>query len=374
MPAREGKESCLNIHDLAKHLNISIGTVSRALNGRADVSDETRQRVLAAAKRLGYSPNQSGRSLRRGATGMIGFMIIPDRARANAGEAFFMKVFGGLQSVLAKHSLDLVIYYCSADQDPETYAKRIVERGLVDGLIVSQTNRIDKRIDYLIRRKFPFIAFGRSLSGGEHSWIDLDFEGVAEQSIDLLYRQGHRRIAVATSADEVNFGYIFADACRAALARRGALLADDLIFRAPMSEAGGYQLGERLLAYTDRPTAVLLVDSSMAIGLYTRLDEAGLTPGRDIAVVGFDLSPTFGPFLKPSLTQFRLSLVDLGRCLGEHMLALIKAKQSGKTMPCERKIWPMEVVQGGSTAMRLPPANSDGPRSSPSERVAVALP
>ena len=120
---------------------------------------------------------------------MVGFMIIPDRARANAGEAFFMKVFDGLQSVLAKHSLDLVIYYCGADQDPETYAKRIVERGLVDGLIVSQTNRIDKRIDYLIRRKFPFIAFGRSRSGGEHSWIDLDFEGVAEQSIDLLYRR-----------------------------------------------------------------------------------------------------------------------------------------------------------------------------------------
>ncbi len=361
----------MNIHDLAKHLNVSIGTVSRALNGRADVNDETRRRVLAAAKRFGYSPNQSGRSLRRGATGMVGFMIIPDRARANAGEAFFMKVFDGLQSVLAKHSLDLVIYYCGADQDPETYAKRIVERGLVDGLIVSQTNRIDKRIDYLIRRNFPFIAFGRSQSGGEHSWIDLDFEGVAEQSIDLLYRQGHRRIAVATSADDVNFGYIFLDACRASLARRGVELGDELVCREPMSEAGGYQLGDRLLAHKDRPTAIVLIDSSMALGLYTKLDEAGLTPGRDMAIVGFDLSPTYAQFLKPSLTQFRLSLLDLGRWLGEHMLTQIEAKKSDKTVSFVRKIWPMEIVLGGSTAMRLPPANAVRSDVAPSERIAA---
>lgn len=365
----------MNIHDLAKHLNVSIGTVSRALNSRDDVSDETRRRVLAAAKRFGYSPNQSGRSLRRGATGMVGFMLIPDRARANAGEAFFMNVFDGLQSVLAKHSLDLVIYYCGADRDPETYAKRIVERGLVDGLIVSQTNRIDKRIDYLIRRKFPFIAFGRSRSGGEHSWIDLDFEGAAEQSIDLLYREGHRRIAVATSSDEVNFGYIFVDACRASLARRGAVLADELICREPMSEAGGYQLGDRLLACKDRPTAIVLVDSSMAIGLYTKLDEAGLAPGRDIAVVGFDLSPTYAQFLKPSLTQFRLSLVDLGRWLGEHMLTRIAAKKSGETAPLARKIWPMEIVLGGSTAMRLPTASrARSDALSPPEMAAAVSP
>ena len=114
----------------------------------------------------------------------------------------------------------------------------------------------------------------------------------------------------------------------------------------------------------------------MAIGLYTKLDEAGLTPGRDIAVVGFDLSPTFAQFLKPSLTQFRLSLVDLGRWLGEHMLRLIEAKQSGETDAIgERKIWPMEIVLGGSTAMRLPtsqPRWADAPRRP--ERVAAVLP
>jgi len=343
----------LNIHDLARHLNISIGTVSRALNGRADVSNETRRRVLDAAKRLGYSANQSGRSLRRGATGMIGFMLIANRSRALKGDAFFMTVFDGLQSVLAEHNLDLVIYYCSADQNPENYVKRIVERRLVDGLIISQTTRIDRRIDYLIRQGLPFIAFGRSQSGGEHSWIDLDFESVAAQSIDHLYRNGHRRIAVATTSDEVNFGQVHLEACRAELARRGIQLTDELIIREPMSEAGGYAVGERLLSLEDRPTAVVAVENSMAIGLYTKLNEAGVLPGRDIAVIGFDRSLANGLFLKPSLTQFSLSLVDLGCWLGEHLLALIDAKQKGKTIPFARKIWPMEMVVGAST-MSLP--------------------
>ncbi|MDR3373823.1 MAG: LacI family DNA-binding transcriptional regulator [Ancalomicrobiaceae bacterium] len=345
---------------MAKHLNISIGTVSRALNGRADVSEETRKRVLEAAKRLGYSPNQSGRSLRRGSTGMVGFMVIANRSRAVRGEAFFMTVFDGVQSVLAKENLDLVIYYCGDGQSPETYVQRIVERGLVDGLIVSQTTRVDHRIDYLIQQNLPFIAFGRSQSGGDHSWIDLDFEGVAEQSIDLLTRLGHRRIAVATPAGDVNYGFVYTEACRAALKRRGLELDDDLVIREAISEAGGYRVGERLLAMKQRPTGVVAVENSLAIGLYSKLKDAGVAPGRDISVVGFDETPTFGLFLQPPLTRFRLELVDLGRWLGTHMVELIEAKRAGKTIPFAQKVWPLELVVGAST-MPVSPAADGAP-------------
>lgn len=357
--------SGLNIHDLAKHLNISIGTVSRALNGRADVSEETRQRVLDAAKALGYSPNQSGRSLRRGSTGMVGFMVIANRSRAVRGEAFFMTVFDGVQSVLAKENLDLVIYYCGDEQSPETYVQRIVERGLVDGLIISQTTRIDHRIDYLMQQHLPFIAFGRSQSGGDHSWIDLDFEGVAEESIELLTRLGHRRIAVATTAGDVNYGFVYAEACRAALNRRGLELDDELIIREAISEAGGYRVGERLLALKERPTAVVAVENSLAIGLYTKLKEAGVMPGRDIAVIGFDETPTFGLFLQPALTRFRLELVELGRWLGEHMIDLVEAKRAGQPSPLVHKIWPLEMVVGDSTT---PVAGVDASPAAPEDK------
>jgi DNA-binding LacI/PurR family transcriptional regulator len=90
-------------------------------------------------------------------------------------------------------------------------------------------------------------------------------------------------------------------------------------------------------------------------------------PGRDIAVVGFDRSLTNGLFLKPSLTQFSLSLVDLGCWLGEHLLALIEAKRKGGAIPFARKIWPMEMVVGGST-MPLP---TSGDANSPETPAAM---
>ena len=103
----------VGIKRLAHHLNISIGTVSRALNDRPDVNADTRQRVLKAAHELGYIANQSGRSLRRGVTGAIGFMIQTGPQFNVQGDNFFTSVFDGVQTVLNRHHLDLVVLLCA---------------------------------------------------------------------------------------------------------------------------------------------------------------------------------------------------------------------------------------------------------------------
>jgi DNA-binding LacI/PurR family transcriptional regulator len=345
----------LNIHDLAKELKISIGTVSRALNGKAGVKDETRKRVLEKADQLGYSPNQSGRSLRQGTTGLIGFMIITNRDRAYRGEAFFMSVLDGLQTYLAASNMELVVHLCGSDQDPELHLRRVVERRLVDGIILSQTLRRDRRIAYLNARKLPFIAFGRSQEPGKYNWLDLDFEGVAEQAIEHLAALGHKHIAVATAADDINFGHVFVDACKASMARHGIDLPDEFILREALTEAGGYKTGERVLELKPRPTAVVLVESTMAIGLYHKLHDAGLEVGQDISVIGFDNSPT-GDFLKPPLTQFRLSHQGLGRWLGENMIEQLAGKAAGNRIKQVNKIWPLEMTIGQSTSRAHQPA------------------
>src|SRR5688572_22755920 len=101
------------IRALARHLDISIGTVSKALNNRFDINPETRKRVLQAAAELGYVANQSGRSLRQGTTQTIGFMIESNQASATDSDNFFMAVFDGVQSVLREHHLDLVVLPCA---------------------------------------------------------------------------------------------------------------------------------------------------------------------------------------------------------------------------------------------------------------------
>jgi DNA-binding LacI/PurR family transcriptional regulator len=340
------------IRRLAQHLNISIGTVSRALNAKPDVNEATRKRVLEAAAELGYVPNQSGRSLRQGTSNTIGFMIELNAETAANSDNFFMGVFDGVQSAFARHKLDLVVLPCSTDEDPTEYLQRVAARRLVDAMIISATHRTDKRIDLLSKAKIPFIALGRSASGGDHPWMDLDFEGVANRAIDRLVEHGHREIAVAIPSNDINLGYVFLDAYKEALKRNGIPFKPNYVIRGKSSEQGGYQIAHELLALPERPTAVLLIYELMAIGLYRRLNESGVRPGRDMAVIGFRESPQ-ARFLSPTLTCFRLSLRDLGIALGESLLASMPAYAEIYPQGIAHKIWPLELVPGESDAFRL---------------------
>ncbi|MCA1490432.1 LacI family DNA-binding transcriptional regulator [Sinorhizobium alkalisoli] len=338
------------IRHLADHLDISIGTVSRALNGRPDVKEETRNRVLEAARKLGYVPNQSGRSLRQGTTNIIGFMIQTGTEINGQGDTFFMSVFDGVQEVFARHKLDLVALLCSSQEDPAEYLRRAVARGFADGLILSATQRQDARVQLLAERNIPFVTLGRTLTDAGQPWLDLDFEGMAQASIDRLVARGHRRIAITRPHDDANLGYIFVERCREALAAHGLTLEEKLVFRSTPNEAGGYQIGRDLLALEERPTAIVLINETIAIGLYRALSEAGVRPGSDIAVIGRH-SP-HAHFLSPSLTCFRLSLHDLGIALAETLLSSMPAfTQHYPDAPVNR-LWPMELVDGESDAFR----------------------
>lgn len=340
------------IRRLAQHLDISIGTVSRALNGKPDVNEATRERVLKAAAELGYVPNQAGRALRSGATGVIGFMMQTGTEITGQGDTFFMGVFDGVQTVFARHQLDLVALLCSSEEDPEAYVQRIVARGFADGLIISATRRKDPRIEYLAQRHIPFVALGRSLSDAGHPWLDLDFEAYATAAIDRLVARGHRRIAISAPHDDINLGYVFVEHSRKALAAHGLTLDDNLVLRSTPNESGGYAIAKQLLDLPDRPTAIILVNETISVGLYRGLFEAGIRPGRDIAVIGRDSS--HANFLSPTLTCFSLSLRDLGIALAEALLATMPAYQADYPQGTVRRLWPLELIEGESDDYRLP--------------------
>ena len=235
----------MSIRELARHLNVSIGTVSRALNGKSDVNEETRRRVLAAADELGYSPNQSGRSLRQGVTGMIA-LILPTNGKMALADTIFMEVLEGLRAFLDGRNLDLMVLLSGPEENAYAYLRRVAARRLADGLIIAETQRSDPRIDYLIEKDIPFVAFGRSESGSGYPWVDLNFEQVAEDAVGHLASLGHERIAVATAASEINYSYVFASGlptmrCGAA----GCPIDPGLVLRVENSDDGGYELGNR---------------------------------------------------------------------------------------------------------------------------------
>lgn len=337
------------IRALARHLDISIGTVSKALNGRPDINPETRKRVLEAAITLGYVANQSGRSLRQGSTQTVGFMIESNRDGATDSDNFFMAVFDGVQLALAKHNLDLLVLPCASNEDSVAYLRRMVARGIADALIISATRRNDPRVVLLAGAKIPFLTLGKPEVPGQ-PWIELDFEGVALQSVDRLATRGHREIAVVLPASDLNLGNLFLAGYKRGLRKHRIEFDPGLVIRARSSEEGGYELGSELLKLRRRPTAVLLSYEILAGGLYRRLNEAAVVPGRDIAIIGFRESPQTR-FLVPRLTCFNTSLRDLGIALAEMLLSQMPAFEDHYPNWPTTKVWPMTLVPGESDAM-----------------------
>jgi DNA-binding LacI/PurR family transcriptional regulator len=331
----------MDIRSLAAHLGLSIGTVSRALNDRKDVSPVTRQRVLEAAATVGYTPNQSGRTLRIGRTATVGFMLTLEHDSALHGDPFFMALLEGVQAGLFEHDLDLVILLARKGEDGETFLRRHIARGTVDGWLLSGTQHDDARIALLLERRIPFVALGRTASASDYAWIDLDFEGVVAQAMALLIANGHRRIALVAPPATINNSHIVAAHYRAALAEAGLPVDEDLIHRGDSDEHDGEAATRELMALEPPPTALLLMGETAPVGAYRALRRLGREPGRDIAVIGLRDNPTCQA-LSPDLTCFTLDLNALGLTLAQELVAILAQQDAGTHVPLQLR-WPMEL-------------------------------
>ncbi len=340
----------MDIRALADRLGLSIGTVSRALNDRKDVSPVTRQRVLEAAEAFGYTPNQFGRTLRIGRTATIGFMLTLEHDSAVHGDPFFMALLEGVQAGLVDHGLDLVILLARKGEDGETFLRRHIARGTVDGWLLSGTQHVDARIALLTDRRIPFVALGRTASVSDYAWIDLDFEGVVAAAMTLLLTNGHRRIGLVTPPATINNSHIVVAEYRAALARAGLTIDEALIHRGDSDEHDGEAATRELMALAEPPSALLLMGETAPVGAYRALRGLGCEPGRDIAVIGLRDNPTCQA-LSPDLTCFTLDLNALGLALAHELVAII-ADKDGDTRQRLHLRWPMELRLRQSHATR----------------------
>jgi DNA-binding LacI/PurR family transcriptional regulator len=357
----------VGIRELARHLEISIGTVSRALNDRADVNPLTRQRVRDAAAKLGYSPNQSGRSLRRGRTDLVG-VIIPGGADDALINMVFLYVLAGLRRRLSQEGLDLAIFLEDRGDDRLESLRRVTERGLVDAAIIADTVRRDPRADYLAKLGKPFVAFGRTQSRLKHAWIDPDFEAAVDDAVEHLVRLGHRRIALWLPDVRTNYVDIIGRTYRRAMRRWGLRSDEGLELRRPAGEQGGLAAAEVLLASHPRPTAVLISDSMHAVALYRRLGEVGMLPGRELSIVGI-LPETRAQSLIPALTSYQTDWTGIGGHLGEAVileLAWAAGRRRGGDIPSRKRSIqlkvPVELRPGDSVGRAQSATPDDDPK------------
>lgn len=339
-------EAQLNLKQLSQMLELSQTTVSRALNGYPEVNEETRRRVVDAAKRHGYRPNPSARRLATGKTGMIGY-VLPTGSAVDI-DPHFVEFLSGLGDYARAHELDLVLSPADAEEQETTY-RRIVANKQVDAVYVSSPRPQDSRVALLDTLGLPFLVHGRSDGFDfDYPYLDIDNEGAFHEATRLMIQLGHRRIALINGDDRETFAIHRARGVRRALAGSGLALPDDQVSSTVMTEENGYRAARRVLEGSNAPTAILCSSLIMALGIVRAVRELGLTIPGDLSLIAHD--DVFS-WLKPEnfsvpLSTTRSSIRAAGARVAERLIARLSGLEDG----ARGEVWPVDLVVRGSIA------------------------
>jgi LacI family transcriptional regulator len=291
------------LKELAAELGLSITTVSRALAGYSDVAAATRERVAAAAVRLGYVPSRVGRMLVSGRTDFVG-MVLPVR-EGRMIDPFIGAFVTGLSEGLAAHGRDLFIGTVPGNRSELEVIKHIVESARADALVLFRTEIEDARVAYLIDRRFPFISHGRALAETRpYLWFDTDGEAAFAEAVRLLLALGHRDFALLTVAEPYSFAALRRRGAEAALAAAGLAMPPGAIVSVPMLDReAALAASRRILDLSPRPSAVLCVIDALALAFLESAASLSVSIPEEISVIGFDDVPV-SPYSRPPLSTF----------------------------------------------------------------------
>jgi LacI family transcriptional regulator len=314
----------ITISHIAKALNTTPATVSRALNNHPSISEKTRKSVAEAAKRLNYKRNFIASSLRLGKTHIIG-VIIPS-AQIN----FFGSVVHGIESVANQKGYNILIYQSNESRDYEVRAIETFMSACVDGILVSiAKGTMDyAHFTHVQKAGIPIVFFDRANTDiGIHSVIINDYKG-AYTATEHLIQQGYKRIAHVSGPQHIK---IFNDRLKGYL---GALQANNIkfdsncIYYGDVSIEAGREAVKKLLALPEPPDAIFAVEDFTALGALKELKEQNIRIPEDFGVIGF-ANEAFGEHITPTLSTIDQQTVEMGKRSFELLIQLIDKKANG---------------------------------------------
>jgi LacI family transcriptional regulator, galactose operon repressor len=306
------------IREVARRAGVSVATVSRVLNDKGPVLDETRRRVQVVARRLRYAPHGAARSLITRRTSTVG-VLLPDIY----GE-FFSEAIRGVDLAARRSGYHVLVSSSHSDKSEIENAVRAM-RGRVDGLIVMCPDIRARDLERSLPDAVPVVLLHCSGNGKWVDSIDLDNAGGAYEMVRHFFSLGHRRIAHIRGAagnhdaDERLRGY------RAAMTTFVGARIPELEVEGDFTDHAGYVAGKRLLECDPAPTAIFAANDAMAIGCLSALVEGGRRVPEDVSLGGFDDIP-IARFTTPPLTTVRVSIAELGARSLERLLLAISLK------------------------------------------------
>ena len=276
----------ITIKDIARKANVSHTTVSRALNNKSRIKNETKDKILTIARELNYRPDFIARSLVMKRTKTLGLVI------TTIANPFYIELSQGIETTAISQGYNIIL--CSTNYDlsaERKYIDMLRSKG-VDGIILTSAHMGDPNIVGLAEEGFPIILINRRTY---HPVVKekVDYVGVDNilggfLAVEHLIRLGHKRIGVIGGSSESSVGFERLEGGKKALTTYGMEVIGGHFLEGDFLKGSGYQGGKRFLKMDEPPTAIFATNDYMALGTYQAIVEEGRRVPEDIALIGFN--------------------------------------------------------------------------------------
>jgi LacI family transcriptional regulator len=341
------------ITDVARRANVSTATVSRVLSGGGGARDETRERVLSAARELGYRPSGVARSLRQRATRTLGLIV------TDIENPFFPELVRTVEDAAREQGYAILL--CNASDDPEReagYLDLLVDRW-VDGVVIAASNLGIRHREWLLAAPLPIVLVNSVDRAIDLPTIASDSVLGGRLATELLVELGHRHFGIITAGPRNLDAPDRLTGARSGLRDAGIPSANTHVVIEEPTVAGGQRAAATLLAGDPAVTAIVAYNDLMAIGAMRAIRAADRRVPDDVSVVGFD-DVDLAAFVDPPLTTIAQATAEMGRWAVDQLTqrlgrpTAITGSNGGAAnppppVPAAHVVLPVRLVIRGST-------------------------
>lgn len=314
------------IYDIAKALNITTSTVSRALNNSTLISKETKETVWKFAKKINYRPNKLASSLSSGKTNIIG-VVIP-----SAQIQFFSSVINSLEQTLQQEGYNVLLYQTNESYKSELSGISTLLEAQVDGIIISPSLETYDftHLDKAHKEGMPVILFDRVHDTLDLPSVSIDDEKAGYMATTHLIEKGYKKIGYISTDSTIQIFKARFEGYKRALKEHNYLYQEELIILDQMSIKGGMEGTRKMMQLKQRPDAIIGGDDFTALGIIKELSQLHITP-PEVGVIGF-ANQTFSEFITPSLSTIDQQAVNMGKECANLFLKITHKKLAKNTI------------------------------------------
>nr|WP_255720888.1 LacI family DNA-binding transcriptional regulator [Spirosoma oryzicola] len=337
------KNTPVTIKDIARSLNISVSTVSRALRGMPEIHPNTRSAVMRLAEELDYQPNQLAKNLAKSRTRTIG-VIVP-----NLSYYFFSAMLNSIEESALQAGYSVLV--C---QTNESYLREITNiqnlmRSQVEGFIISLSRDTDnyEHVERLARKHIPLVLFDRHAESIDASKVIVDNQAAAFKATEHLIENGCRRIGFLAGPPQLLLSNQRVAGYREALAKHGLSVGDQYVVHCDYTHENTIMQTLTLMSLPQPPDGVVMISDRVAFPAMYAMNQKGLRIPQDVAVVSFNNEPV-SAFFSPALSSISQPIQEMG---SETVRLLINQLDASDDMPVvkETKIMETQLIVRASS-------------------------